>query len=172
MHPISRISSASQPTAALVVWAITTLFPAQALAKSEIFAGVVMRIHDGDTISVSRLSHVEEIHLAGIDCPELRQSYGARAKRFTERLASGQTVSVRTQGRDDKGRMLGVVILPDGRSLNRELVAAGLAWKVKESRNKQITQLEKDARRAKRGLWADSKPIPPWEHRKAKSAKR
>jgi endonuclease YncB( thermonuclease family) len=131
-----------------------------------------MRIHDGDTISVSRGSAVEDVQLAGIDCPELRQSFGARAKGLTERLASGQMVQVRAQGRDDNGRLLGVVILPDGRTLNRELVAAGLAWKVKESKNKTVAQLEKDARRAKRGLWSEANPTPPWEYRKSKSAKR
>jgi len=28
--------------------------------------------------------------------------------------------------------------------------------------------LEKEAREAKKGLWADSAPIPPWVYRKAK----
>jgi endonuclease YncB( thermonuclease family) len=146
--------------------------PSQAISASATFSGIVMRIHDGDTISVSRGSAVEDVQLAGIDCPELRQSFGARAKGLTERLASGQMVQVRAQGRDDNGRLLGVVILPDGRTLNRELVAAGLAWKVKESKNKTVAQLEKDARRAKRGLWSEANPTPPWEYRKSKSAKR
>jgi endonuclease YncB( thermonuclease family) len=148
------------------------MLPSPAQAGSSTFSGIVMRVHDGDTISVSRRDHVEDVQLAGIDSPELRQSFGSRAKQFTERLASGQTVTVRAQGTDDQGRMLAVVTLPNGRSLNRELVGAGLAWKLKESKNKQLTQLEKDARRAKRGLWSVTKPTPPWEYRKAKSAKR
>jgi endonuclease YncB( thermonuclease family) len=158
--------------AALFVWAVATLVPSQALSASATFSGIVMRVQDGDTISVSRGSRVEDVHLAGIDCPELRQSFGASAKKFTERLASGQMVLVRAQGRDDNGNVLGVVILPDGRTLNRELVAAGLAWKLKESKNKTVAQLEKDARRAKRGLWSDATPTSPWEYRKARSAKR
>jgi endonuclease YncB( thermonuclease family) len=81
-------------------------------------------------------------------------------------------VSVRLEGRDEKGRAPGVVTLPDGRSLNRELVSAGLAWKVKTSKNKTVAQLEQDARRAKRGLWSDANPTPPWEFRRAKCAKR
>jgi endonuclease YncB( thermonuclease family) len=160
------------------VWAIAftailaALLPAHVFAKSFTFGGVVVKIHDGDTISVVRRGHAEKVRLAGIDCPELRQSFGSRAKNFTNRLASGQMVTVRVQGSDDYGRRIGVVILPDGRSLNRELVAAGLAWKAKESKNKELAKLEKEARRAKRGLWADADPTPPWEYRKAKSAKR
>ncbi len=158
--------------AALILWGLANLLPTPAQAGSSMFSGIVMRVQDGDTIAVSRQSHVEDVHLAGIDCPELRQAFGSRAKQFTERVAAGQTVTVRAHGRDDHGRMLAVVTLPNGRSLNRELVGAGLAWKLKESKNKQLTQLEKDARRAKRGLWSAAKPTPPWEYRKAKSAKR
>lgn len=155
------------------VFAVTlALLPAPGFAKTFTFAGVVVKIHDGDTISVVRRGHAEKVRLAGIDCPELRQSFGHRAKNFTSRLASGQMVTVRVQGSDDYGRRLGVVLLPDGRSLNGELVAAGLAWKMKTSKNKQLVQLEQTARRAKRGLWADDDPTPPWEYRKTRSAKR
>lgn len=156
----------------IVIWTIATLLPVPVYAKAFTFGGVVVKIHDGDTISVVRRGHAEKVRLAGIDCPELRQSYGNRAKQFTSGLASGQMVTVRVQSSDDSGRLVGVVTLPDGRSLNRELVAAGLAWKLKESKNKQLTQLEKDARRAKRGLWSDAKPTPPWEYRKVKNTKR
>jgi len=161
-----------------LVWAcvlavsLAVLVPAPALARSFTFAGVVVKIHDGDTISVVRRGHAEEVRLAGIDCPELRQAFGPRAKNFTSQLASGQMVTVRVQGTDDRGRHLAVVVLPDGRSLNRELVAAGLAWKIKTSKNKELTKLERSARSAKRGLWADADPTPPWEYRKARNAKR
>jgi endonuclease YncB( thermonuclease family) len=121
---------------------------------------------------VVRRGRAEKVKLAGIDCPELRQSFGPNAKTFTSRLTSGQVVTVRIHGTDEKGNIVGVVVLPDGRSLNRELVAAGLAWQLKDSKNKQVAQLEKEARRAKRGLWADANPIPPWDYRKAKSARR
>jgi endonuclease YncB( thermonuclease family) len=146
--------------------------PAPALARSFTFAGVVVKIHDGDTIFVVRRGHAEKVRLAGIDCPELRQSFGPRARNFTSRLASGQMVTVRVQGTDDYGRKVGVVLLPDGRSLNRELVAAGLAWKMKTSKNKDLAKLEHSARRAKRGLWADASPQPPWEYRQYQNAKR
>jgi endonuclease YncB( thermonuclease family) len=168
-HPSMKISRVA---AVLFILTAPTLVPSQAISASATFSGIVMRVQDGDTISVSRGSSVEDVQLAGIDCPELRQSFGARARKFTERLASGQMVMVRAQGRDTNGNVLGVVILPDGRTLNRELVAAGLAWKLKESKNKSVAQLEKDARRAKRGLWSDANPTPPWDYRKARNAKR
>jgi endonuclease YncB( thermonuclease family) len=156
----------------LFVWGAATCVPTGALAKSAKFDGLVMRVHDGDTLSVVRGGRAEKVKLAGIDCPELRQAFGPSARNFTSRLAAGQVVRVLIQGTDAMGRILGVVLLPDGKSLNRELVAAGLAWKAKESKNKQVAKLEKDARRAKRGLWAAANPTPPWDYRKAKSATR
>jgi endonuclease YncB( thermonuclease family) len=56
--------------------------------------------------------------------------------------------------------------LPDGRSLNQELVRAGYAWWFRRySADPVLARLEADARRARRGLWADPRPTPPWEYR-------
>ncbi len=59
-------------------------------------------------------------------------------------------------------------MLPDGRSLNRELVRAGFAWWYRRyaPADERLEQLERDARGAKRGLWADPHAVPPWEWRR------
>jgi len=68
---------------------------------------------------------------------------------------------------DKYGRFLGNIIMEDGRSLNEELVAAGLAWHYKYySDDEELAELEEKAREAKLGLWTDENPIPPWEWRK------
>lgn len=64
------------------------------------------------------------------------------------------------------GRRLAEVLLPDGRSLNQELIKAGLAWWFRKySQDLRLGELERQAREAKRGLWAGSQPVPPWEWR-------
>ncbi len=76
---------------------------------------------------------------------------------------------MRDLGQDRYGRTVGVVLLPDGRSLNRELVRAGFAWMYRRYTNDQsLSDLEEEARVAKRGLWADANPIPPWQWRIAR----
>ena len=61
------------------------------------------------------------------------------------------------------------MILPDGRSLNEELVYQGLAWWYRKySKDQSLGELEAQARQAKLGLWADTEPVPPWEWRKTK----
>ena len=106
------------------------------------------------------------MRLEGVDAPEKRQAYGERARRFAADLSFDRTVVVRATGRDRNGRLLGEVVLPDGRSLNQELVRAGYAWWFRRySRDVRLARLEEEARQDRRGLWADRAPEPPWEYR-------
>ena len=112
------------------------------------------------------LGIAEKIRLAGIDCPERKQAFGKRAKQFTSNLVFRKVVTVEVETIDQHGRTVGEVILPDGRSLNRELVKAGFAWWYRKySDDSTLGQLEEEARLNKRGLWSDSKSIAPWEFR-------
>ncbi len=145
----------------LAVWALVV-----GPATADEFAGRVVGIADGDTITVLHARHSETVRLLGVDAPEKRQAYGDRARRFTAELAFDRTVTVRAAGRDRNGRLLGEVVLPDGRSLNQELVRAGYAWWFRRySRDSTLARLEQEAREWRRGLWADEAPIPPWDFR-------
>lgn len=69
-----------------------------------------------------------KVHLHGIDCPEKGQPFGTRAKQITSDMAFGREVTVQVKTTDRYGRFVGGVILPDGLSLNKDLVHAGYAW--------------------------------------------
>ena len=125
-----------------------------------------MGVSDGDTITVLHNGKGERIRLHGIDCPEKRQAFGNRAKQFTSNLVFAKTVTVQAVDRDRYGRTVGVVLLPDGRSLNHELVWGGLAWMYRRyTTDQSLSDLEEEARVARRGLWADAHAVPPWEWR-------
>lgn len=96
------------------------------------FSGKVVGVTDGDTITVLHDGKAEKIRLHGIDCPEKDQPFGTKAKKFTSTLAFGQVVTVQAKDIDRYGRTIGIVILPDGRSLNNEIVKAGFAWWYKQ----------------------------------------
>lgn len=133
------------------------------------FAGKVVAVKDGDTIKVLRDgTNAVTVRLVGIDAPEKTQAFGTRAKQYASDLAFGKTVTVREAGADRYRRTLGEVILEDGRSLNQELVRAGLAWWYRQyaPKDKTLEHLEAEARKAKAGLWIDADPVPPWEYRK------
>lgn len=136
------------------------------LAHAE-FVGKVVGVIDGDSIRVIHDGEAQQIRLLWIDCPERWQPFGARAKAYTSELAFGQTVSVYGQKRDRYGRILAEVLLSDGRSLNQEVLKAGLAWWFKKySKDVRLGELERQAQVMKKGLWVEPHPVPPWEWRK------
>ena len=134
-------------------------------SQAETFTGKVVGVADGDTISVMREGRAVKVRLHGIDCPEKGQAFGTRAERFTSDMAFGMEVEVRIQTTDRYGRIVGEVILPDGLSLNKQLVYVGLAWWYRKyaPNDRTLKALEAGARAEKRGLWADKNPILPWE---------
>jgi endonuclease YncB( thermonuclease family) len=130
------------------------------------FTGEVVRVIDGDRIDVLHDGRPERIRLAGINAPKRGQPFGNEAKQVTSALAFHKGVTVQVRGRDSYGRILGQVVLPDGTILNHELVRQGLAWQYRQSsQDGMLAAMEAAARQSKLGLWADPRPIPPWEWR-------
>lgn len=146
--------------------AIVVLFPALSWA----WQGKVISIPDGDTILILHDGKEEKIRLYGIDSPEQDQAFGRKAKQFTSKAASGKTVEVVPMDQDDYGRTVALVyVTGEGKSLNEKIVEAGFAWVYRSYCRKpdckSWLQLEDEARRDQKGLWADSDPVPPWKFR-------
>lgn len=157
-----------------IVFTLKVLFAAQLLlflalaAWAGSFEGRVVKVLDGDTIDVLLPDKTTvRVRLAEIDTPEKGQAFGNKAKQAAIDLAAGKSVKVEMQTKDRYGRVVGQVFLPDGRSLNKELVRLGLAWQYRRySNNPELSALEAEARAARRGLWIDPSPVPPWEWRR------
>jgi micrococcal nuclease len=134
------------------------------------FTGPVVSVLDGDTIEVLHNNRAERIRLSGIDCPEKGQAYGNNAKHAASALVFGKEVTLQTHGKDKYGRTLGDVFLLDGTNVNHALVKDGWCWWYRKyaPADTVLEGLEKDARDARKGLWADPQPVPPWEWRKRK----
>lgn len=128
--------------------------------------GVVVGVHDGDTLTllVDLVQH--KIRLNGIDAPELGQAWGQRAKQALSDLCFGQTERVVVVDTDRYGREVGDVYAGD-LYLNLELVRAGMAWHYKQySNDDRLAAAEISARMQRLGLWADAQPVAPWAYRK------
>ncbi|OHE72751.1 MAG: hypothetical protein A2007_03010 [Verrucomicrobia bacterium GWC2_42_7] len=137
------------------------------VAGASSFTGKVVKVTDGDTIQVMRDGKAEKIRLAGIDCPEKNQAFGQAATKYTLSLAAQEIVTVQVETTDRYGRLVGEVILPDGKNLNRELVRAGYAWWYRKySSDITLGDLESEARINRCGLWVDPNPVSPWDWRK------
>jgi micrococcal nuclease len=63
---------------------------------------------------------------------------------------------------------IGDVILPKGTNINHALVKDGWCWWYRKYAPGDVVLegMEKEAQEAKKGLWADPYPLPPWEWRK------
>ncbi len=143
------------------------LVPSLATAS---FSGPVVSVLDGDIIEVLHNTHPERVSLSGIDCPEKGQPFGDRAKQAVSALVFGRDVILQTHGQDKYERTLADVFLLDGTHVNHALVKAGWCWWYRKYAplDTELEKLEMEARKAKKGLWADPAPIPPWAYRKAR----
>ena len=64
------------------------------LSQSEVFRGEVIRIADGDTITVLGEGDQKiKVRFSGIDTPEMDQPFGAEARDRLVQMIRGQTVT-------------------------------------------------------------------------------
>lgn len=126
----------------------------------------VISVHDGDTLRcLDADNRQRKVRLHGIDAPEIGQAFGSRSREQLASLAMGRETVVDHRGEDRYGRTLARLEV-DGRDVNREMVAAGMAWHyVRYDADPSLAEAEREAREAKRGLWADPRPEPPWDWR-------
>ena len=157
-------------TKALILSLVLILLPCLSWAWS----GEVVGITDGDTITVLRDKEQVKIRLYGIDTPERGQPFSKKAKQFTSKMVFGKVVEVHRMDTDRYGRTVALVSV-DKQLLNKELVKAGLAWVYDRYCSEPICESWRNfqlrARMDKRGLWADSERIPPWEFRRKKRSR-
>lgn len=126
----------------------------------------VIGIQDGDTIELkllfmgSKAGHRTglplRIRFLHINCPERGKPYYKVAKQFTSDKCFRKIVQIRHEGDFDKyGRLLGEIVLPDGKVLNKELVRNGYAVHYKKySKSVEYANLEIQAQKRKLGLWS------------------
>ena len=132
--------------------------------------GKVVKVVDGDTLHVYSNKKTYKIRLSGIDAPERGQAYGKRAKEHLEFLVAGKQVIAIVESKDRYGRYVASVKV-QSKDVCAEMLTAGYAWHYKQyDNNKYYDELQREAKKAKRGLWLDKKPQAPWEYRKEQRA--
>jgi len=140
-------------------------------AAAETLMGRVVSVSDGDTLTLLTADRQRvKIRLAEIDAPEHDQPFGQRSRQSLSELAFGRTASVAVQKTDDYGRAVGTVTAA-GVNVEAEQVRRGLAWVYRQySDDARLLALEAEAKAARRGLWADANPLPPWAWRHGEKA--
>lgn len=146
--------------------ALLALFFAAAPAFADSARGRVVGVSDGDTLRVRIGGAPVRVRLVCIDAPERRQAFGNRARQALSKLVFRQDVDLFISGRDRYGRALARIRL-GGMDINAEMVRLGFAWMYRSHcKSEALADLEAEAKAARRGLWGDPKPIPPWKYRR------
>ncbi len=126
----------------------------------------VIKIIDGDTITVEINNQIETVRLLGIDTPEIPNSYkpkgcfGTEANQKTKELLENKNVYLvpdpLSSNRDKYNRLLRYIFLENGYFINAELLKEGYAYNyIYEPFQfmKEFNRLENLAKTNKIGLW-------------------
>lgn len=151
--------------------AVFLTFVTSATFASDSITGKVVRVADGDTITILTNDKKQfKIRFAGIDCPERAQPWGQNATEALKAALTGESVTVEVMDVDRFGRTVGKVYI-EGMNINRHLVESGNCWVYpRYAKDQKLFDLQDEAQAAKRGLWAlpEGERVPPWEWRKNK----
>lgn len=155
----------------VLLFAVLVLFSHVSFA-AQALEGKVVRITDGDTITVEANGNRHKVRLSGIDTPERDQPWGDAATREMRRMVAGKHVRVEWYKKDRWKRLIGNVYV-DGEDVGLLMIERGMAWHFKRYAKEQdpedrtaYAEVEKAAQGARRGLWSDPNPVPPREWRR------
>lgn len=139
----------------------------------KMITGKVVRVTDGDTITIQTYQGKEKVRLAQIDAPEIShfgskaQSYGKEAGGYLRQLVMNKNVRVEVEAVDQYRRNVGTVYV-GGNNINREMVKNGYAWVYRQyAHDLALMNLERIARAKRIGLWSLDNPIYPPDFRKS-----
>lgn len=158
---------AASQTDTLISWAADGLRPNEKTLQPTM--GRIVGIIDGDTVALFDGHKEIRVRLASVDAPEKDQPFGQAAKKTLSKLAYQCAATLYDATTDRYGRTVARV-KACGRDLGEEMIDAGYAWVyeayAKEPWKSHLERLQERAKKAKRGLWDDPSPIPPWRWRK------
>lgn len=126
---------------------------------------------DGDTISVDMNGKKETVRMIGVDTPETHkpntpvQCYGPAAAAYTKTIIGTNKVRLQSDpqstDRDRYDRLLRYVYLPDGRLVQKELIANGYGFAYTQfpfTKSDEFVQAQESAKSANKGLWGNCNP--------------
>lgn len=111
-----------------------------------------------------------KLRIWGIDAPEEGQPYFEEAKKFLIELIGDKNINVEILTTDNLNYEVGKVLTEGGDNVSEVMIREGYAWWDEENAREDLTlkNLCATAIREKKGLWADTSPLAPWDYRKSK----
>ena len=145
---------------------LLTFFVFSICASAETLEGQVIKIVDGDTITLQADQEKYRIRLSEIDTPEINQPWGKEAKSALISKIDNAFITVTVSDTDRYGRKVGKIWLA-ARDVNREMVREGHAWVYERYLIDQSLRKDQEyAIQHKLGLWQSTGATEPWEWRR------
>ncbi|MEK7614532.1 MAG: thermonuclease family protein [Patescibacteria group bacterium] len=146
---------------------VITITNEKSAQKSDLYP--VVKVVDGDTLSVNINGTVTTIRLIGINTPETVdprksvQCFGKEASNKAKRLLAGQKIRIEkdpSQGERDKyGRLLAYVFFENGLNFNKYMIEEGYAYEYTYNfpykYQSKFKQAQREAQMQGKGLWAE-----------------
>ncbi len=123
-------------------------------------AATVLSVTDGDTIRVDYEGADEAVRLIGINSPEVGECFYAQSSDALATLVDGRSVLMvaDVSDRDQYGRLLRYLYLPDGTFVNEDLVRQGFAlardYPPDSGEADRLAFAQSEAESESLGLWA------------------
>ena len=132
-------------------------------APRTLVQGRALAIADGDSFDLRTSDRRRvSVRLFGIDAPEGSQACGRESRDALKREIRGRPLELRVVETDQYGRLVGD-LYRDGTWINEIQVSRGWAWHyTRYSDHPALARAEREARAARRGLWREPHPTPPW----------
>lgn len=131
----------------------------------------VVKIEDGDTVTVDMNGSQERVRFIGVDTPETQdprkpiQCFGHAATNFTRDLIGNNDVRLEADplsaNRDRYNRLLRYVYLPDGRLVQAEIIKQGYGFAYLSfpfTKSEEFRVFGVQAREQSLGLWEQCDP--------------
>lgn len=142
-------------------------------AHGATFSGIVVDVHDGDTLTVKSGATRTKVRLAGIDAPELNQFFGIESRNSLRSLVLHKEVQIEAQKLDRYKRLVSRVFI-EQKDINLEQLKSGAAWmylthtaSLKRRDRTIYINAESTAQLDGLGLWINQDSTPPWVWRKS-----
>jgi len=167
IQPVDILLPEIYASAVRKILCLSALLPGLCVGQS--FTGKVVGVSDGDTVMVlTSERRPMKVRMHGVDAPESAQPFGQASKRFLSNPAYGKRVVVHVKDKDRYGRSVAILKVA-GRDVNLASVRAGMSWWYRRYAPlaSDLQAAEEEARVAKRGIWSEPSPTPPWDWRNA-----
>lgn len=132
--------------------------------------GKIVRIIDGDDFLFETSDSTFNVHLYGIDAPEIGQTYSEQSIAHLENYLWNPATIYLKRDINQEGTSAWLVI--KRKNINVDMVKNGYAWYNRpHTINATLARSELHAARFKLGLWKADSPIAPWDFIAGKLAK-